>query len=356
MCVLDAPQLGHQGVVLAVADRRRVGDVVAEQMLVQFADQLRMLGADLGRNLVAGGRHRTFGSSHGRNVSDFIRRGIPLSSNPVKSAVLSFGGATWSTKYGFGAVWVQVDPPIDQIVKIDVATETVALAIDRGRAVTFTSDAVWVAVGGEEVQKLDPESGAVLLAVPLAANYLAAGLGSIWGPTPEGLVRLDDQTGAVLATVPIPEVTELTDVAVSDGSIWLTAKDDGKVVRIDPSTNTVVAQIPTGLGAHGIVVDGNGVWVTNYRANTVSRLDASTGEVVATIEGAGSGVGIDSSGDAVWASTQSLGISRIDPATNEVTLVIEGPGSAYGLAYDGNALWVSGTETREVSRLVLPDD
>ena len=272
------------------------------------------------------------------------------------SGVLRFEGATWSTAYGFGAVWVQVDPPVDQIVRIDAATETVTWAIDRGRGVAFTTDAVWVAVGGEEIQKLDPDSGEVLLTVPLQTSYLAAGLGSIWAPTPQGLARVDDQTGDVLATIPIPEVAELTDVAVSDSAVWVTAKDGGKVVQVDPATNTVVASIPTGSGAHDIVVDDNGVWVTNYRANSVSRIDPVTGQVVATIDGVGSGVGIDTGGDAVWVSNKSFGIYRIDPATNQATLVIERPGWSYGLAYTEGGLWVSGTDTREVAHLALPDD
>ncbi len=272
-----------------------------------------------------------------------------------ESEVLRFGGATWSTKFGFGAAWVQVDPPVDQIVKIDAATETVTLAIDGGRAVAFTSDAVWVAVGGEEVQRLDPDSGELLLTVPLIAHYLDAGHGSVWAPTPDGLVRLDENTGDVLAAIPILDVGELTDVGVSDTALWVTAKDSGQVVWIDPVTNTVVTNIPTGSGAHDLVVDQNGVWVANYRANTISRIDPATGQVVATIEGVGSGVGIDSSGDAVWASNMSDGIYRIDPATNTATLVIEKPQWSYGLAYADGFLWVSGVETNEVSHLAIPE-
>ncbi len=272
-----------------------------------------------------------------------------------ESGVLTFTGQTWSTRYGFGAAWVQVDPPVDQIVKIDAATETVTLAIDGGRGVAFTSDSVWVAVGGEEVQKIDPESGEVLLAVPLEASYLAAGLGSIWAPTPDGLVRLDDQTGDVQATIPITEVAEMTDVEVSEAAVWVTAKEDGTVVRVDPATNTVVSYIPTGSGAHDMVADENGLWVTNYRANTISRIDLATGQVVATIEGVGSGVGIDSGGGAVWASNKSDGIFRIDPATNVATLVFEKPQWSYGLAYSEGDLWVSGTETKEVSHLAIPE-
>ncbi len=131
----------------------------------------------------------------------------------------------------------------------------------------------------------------------------------------------------------------------------------GMVVHVHPATNTVVASIATGSGAHDIVVDENGVWVTNYRCNSVSRIDPVTEQVVATIDGVGSGVGIDSSGDAVWVSNKSFGIYRIDPATNQATLVIERPTAwNYGLADTEDGLWVSGTDTREVAHLALPDD
>lgn len=106
--------------------------------------------------------------------------GAPSPSASVPASV-ALGGAAWSTKVGFEAVWVQVDPPVDQMVKIDLETGEVAMGIDGGAGVAFTDDAVWVAVPAQaEIRKLDPLDGETLLSVSAETAYVAAGAASIW--------------------------------------------------------------------------------------------------------------------------------------------------------------------------------
>ncbi len=56
---------------------------------------------------------------------------------------VELGGAAWSTVYGFGGAWIQVDPPVDQVVKVDAASGRVTVTIDGGRAAAIAEDAVW---------------------------------------------------------------------------------------------------------------------------------------------------------------------------------------------------------------------
>ena len=265
---------------------------------------------------------------------------------------IDLGGAAWSTVYGFGGAWIQVDPPVDQLVKVDAATGTVTMTVDGGTAAAIGTDAVWVTVGGQETRKIDPVTGEVLLTVATSGSYLAIGAGSVWVPTTDGIARIDPDTGDVVATIPIVGGS-VTDLAADDTGVWVTDKGAGLVRRIDPETNAVVAEIPTGAGAHDLAIDASGVWVTNYRGGTVSRIDPATNEVVATIEGVGSGVGIAAGGGAIWVSTQGLGISRIDPETNEVVLVAELDGWSYGVAYGDGELWVSSVDHQLVTRIRL---
>ena len=263
---------------------------------------------------------------------------------------LKLGGAAWSAKAGFGAIWIQVDPPTDQIVKVDQASGTIALTVD-GSGVAIAPDALWVAHQGAEVRKVDPATGDVLLTAPApGALYLTVGAGGVWAPSPDGISRLDPATGQLVATITTPEATDL--VATAD-AVWITHREDGSVSRIDPATNTIVATIPTGSGAHGIVVDDHGVWVTNYRANTVSRIDPTTNTVVATIDGVGSGVGIVNGDGPIYVSTKGVGISRIDPASNQASPVVELPGWNYGLAYSDGELWATNVDEGVVRRLVI---
>lgn len=133
-----------------------------------------------------------------------------------------------------------------------------------------------------ETRKLDPERRDVFLAASTpGASYVAVGAGAVWVSAEGGIARLDPASGDVAATIAIEEVIDLA--AAGDG-IWVTDKVGGKVLRVDPTTNAVVAEIATGAGTHDLAIDEHGIWVTNYQANSVSRIDPATNEVVGTIE------------------------------------------------------------------------
>ena len=241
--------------------------------------------------------------------------------------------------YGFGAAWVQVDPPVDELVKVVAQTGATAPGVKRGSAVAIADDAIWVTVGEETLNKIDPQSGRVLLTTKTpGAHYVSVGAGAVWVPAEGGIIRVDPRTGA---TKRIATAVAITDLFATDDAVWATAKFDGLVLRLDPHSNSVVASIATGSGAHDIAVDDNGVWVTNYRDNSVSRIDPTTNTVAATIDGVGSGVGICACDGAIMVSTQGQGVSRIDPSTNRVTPVVSLDEWNYGIACGDGELWVS---------------
>jgi virginiamycin B lyase len=226
----------------------------------------------------------------------------------------------------------------------------VTATIDGGRGIGTDGTDVWVALGARGLVKVDPATGDTLLEIPANATYAAVGGGSVWSTHEGGIGRWDAASGELLGVIPV-DVIEVTELLFAHGALWVTAKEDWSVLRIDPESNEVTATIQTGAGAHGLAADVNAVWVTNYRENSVSRIDPATNAVVATIQGVGSGVGIAAGGDAIWVSTQSQGISRIDPATNEAVLVVELPGWNYGVAYADRELWISSVEEGVVYRV-----
>jgi YVTN family beta-propeller protein len=269
---------------------------------------------------------------------------------PTTPPSVTLGGDAWGAVYGFGGVWIQVDPPVDQVVKVDEVTGKVAVRIDRGATAAIAQDAVWVATG-TETQKIDPITGTVLLASQTpGASYVAVGAGGVWVPNPDGVTRLDPLTGAAVARTDL-DVSEVTEIAASDDAVWVTDKVGGTVTRIDPATNEVVAKIKTGYGAHHMAIDEHGVWIANYKANTVSRIDPATNRVVATIDHVGSGVGITTDGESVYVSTKYQGISRIDPDTNTASPVAEFAEWNYGLAYGSDELWVTSVDQERVYRM-----
>jgi len=266
-------------------------------------------------------------------------------------SVIELGAPTWSAVRGLGGVWVQVDQPVAQLVKIDETTGAIVLRIDHGTSAAEGDGGMWVTVDGQ-ARKIDAQTGEVLLSTMTSgANYIAVGAGGVWVPGVAAVQRLDPETGAVVATVPVEN--GLTDLAASDEAVWVTNKDAGTVRRIDPVTNTVVAEIKTGAGAHDLLIDERGVWITNYRANTVTLINPTTNTVVTTIEGVGSGVGIASSGEAIYVSRRGNGVFRIDPVSYEVTSIANFGEWNYGIAYVDGVLWLSSGDTGVVRRLNL---
>jgi streptogramin lyase len=242
------------------------------------------------------------------------------------------------TKVGT-ALWIQVDSPVDAIVRIDVESGVAEPVVSGAIKTRSGAEGVWVACC-DGIARVDAATGKELLRVPLDGAFALAE-GTVWTLSERGIQRLDPGTGAVVGkSVDSIDSYECQskDMIVAFGSAWLACKE-GKVVRIDASSGKVTS-ITTERGAHTFAVTDATVWVTNYQAGSVSRIDPAT-NLVTTIQGAGSGVGITSGGGYVWASTPR-GIAKIDPATAAIVgTVYLGPGSYYELVWDDGVIWAS---------------
>jgi YVTN family beta-propeller protein len=110
-------------------------------------------------------------------------------------------------------------------------------------------------------------------------------------------------------------------IAAGGGAVWTLNQGDGSVSRIDPKTNKVVATIEVGVpGGGGDIAVGEGsVWVTSFEF-PISRIDPSTNQVVQQFYGKGGDairVGLGS----VWLSNLEAGnVWRLDPKRIEATL------------------------------------
>ena len=64
-------------------------------------------------------------------------------------------------------------------------------------------------------------------------------------------------------------------MTIGEGAVWALNPDVGRLLRIDPKTNSVVEQIPVDPYAEVAVGDG-AIWLTNPDANKVDRMDPKT--------------------------------------------------------------------------------
>jgi Tol biopolymer transport system component/streptogramin lyase len=132
-------------------------------------------------------------------------------------------------------------------------------------------------------------------------------------------------------------------VAIGEDDAWIAVTVDdgsgrGEIVRIDKTTNEIVARIPVDAapvwetGGGGLAVGGGSVWVLGGGDPAVlSRIAPASNAVVATEHlDVGTGADVVVSDDAVWtlvfAGPDAMAVQRLDPVTLGVVATIPVPG------------------------------
>lgn len=256
----------------------------------------------------------------------------------------------------------QPDPPASALE----ADPKITAEINVGQfpqEIAFGEGAVWVAVNQADpperwyVARVDPATNRVTDEIEVREVLdVAAGEGAVWATTYEpstgwGLVRIDPDTRSVVHTIPFgcePECTP-SQVTVRDRAVWVTAStgypERGQVIRIDPSSDRVVARIEVPGDPRDLVADENGVWVvslTHWTAccvggGTLLRIDPETNTLTARVldgrippaSGVSAPPVLSVAHGFVWTSAapgdptdladQRIDIVRVDPASNQTT-------------------------------------
>jgi len=159
--------------------------------------------------------------------------------------------------------------------------------------------------------------------------------------------------------------------AVSSGALWYWDDTTGNVVRVDTTTNKVVATIALGdpgttpYGSpKSIATNGQIVWVTDVLHHAVDRIDATTNTIAERIVLDASGMpgvagpinpfGLALDGSGLWVSDfdQSL-VLRVDTASRKITNVIANVDHPEGLAIGFGSLWVVEHRKAALARIDL---
>lgn len=191
---------------------------------------------------------------------------------------LAINSAGLWTSYGDNASVYRLDPQT-------LAAEKLIVAGLTPRGVLANADGVWVAdVNGGRVLRIDPLTDEVAGTIKLGLNvfggpsWLAEGLGSIWVDSPRNrsIDRLDPFTDTLQATIQAPaEFTPCGGIAIANESAWVTSCWVGTLIaRVDATSNTFVATIDMeGHGYNPALINGS-VWVS------VDGGTADTGKLV----------------------------------------------------------------------------
>ena len=166
-----------------------------------------------------------------------------------------------------------------------------------------------------------------------------------------GIVDLDsgELTGSVMLE------SRPGDVAVGEGSVWVTLPDRGEVVEIDPDTRSIRDTVPVGAHPSGIAIGAGSVWVSNAGNSTISRISPDTNKVVKDIPSPGGPAGIAVGQGGVWvANSTNDSVSHIDPETGEVLETIGVGDQPVDLVLDEQGLWVANSASGDVT-LIDPE-
>jgi hypothetical protein len=182
-------------------------------------------------------------------------------------------------------------------------------------------------------------------------RWVAAGPAGLWvivdnhGQTgPSDLVEVDPSTRKILGQ-PLALSFWASGLAVGKDAVWvigIPAKvkpGPGRLVKIEPRSRRILADIHLSHAPNDVSIDGNAIWVASSRERTVSRFNLAGGRERTIRPGFGPDH-ILARGGVVWALNEfgEVKLHRIDPSIGQVTAEVP------GLSFDvgPGAVWVVG--------------
>lgn len=181
-------------------------------------------------------------------ISEVVGR-IPLGQGRDACCELDLatgGGALWASHHG-------------RLSRIDPATHTVETLREGGvKSVAYGHRALWVMTATSRIERIDPNTNSILDSIsherigqPVwggTAPTPVVGAGAVWTSTylTKTLWKIDPATAQFTGRVRLGRPA--VGVAFGEGAVWVVG-NDGTLLRVDPSSETVVRTIRLGVYA-----------------------------------------------------------------------------------------------------------
>jgi hypothetical protein len=213
--------------------------------------------------------------------------------NPRVTAEVAVGDFPSAIAAGGGGVWVAVQSRAggeNVVARIDPATNEVTQRIPVGfpESVAIGDGSLWIGVPGA-VQRVDPETGRQIAKIRGAGGELTFTPGAVWAiASATSIVRIDPSTNQIVATVPLdlPGGGYMIrgPVGTAD-AVWVIAALEsgtggvakGQLFRIDPNTNSVAARIDLEVASPALAMGDGAVWVARWDADRTYLTPIDTG-------------------------------------------------------------------------------
>ena len=251
----------------------------------------------------------------------------------------------------FKSLWVplcgakslaRIEPPVDPATA--AAAKDDAKAADAKPADAKPSEAKPSDAKPADDKPAPPKPLTLITTAIRGVGPIVSATGSIWMVTdPKGtLVRIDPDTNAVVAEVTV--AVGATNIVAAGDALWVTSPKG--VSRVNGYTNVVEETIKVGPSPLAVASGEGAVWVLNGGDGSVSKIDPKTNKVMETIKAGSPGTTgtIVVAEGSVWLSTPGFPLSRIDPKTNRLAQQFTGPGGGV-LLIAQKSIWLNATPT-----------
>jgi hypothetical protein len=249
-----------------------------------------------------------------------------------------------------GGIWV-ASRETGKVVKVDAKTSKPGDPIEAGKEpcaglATGFGSLIVPLCGGGGVARVDLKTNKVTLVAKDLASDVAGpvtAVSSIWiASGAKGmLTRLDPESNTAVAELPLG--AKALALAFGQSALWV-GTDSNELLKISPYTVVTNEIIKVGRSPRSIAIGEGAVWTLNAGDATVSRVDPKTNKVVHTIK-----LGVPIAGGqiavgegSVWVSAPGMPLARIDPRTNHVVQQFAGEGGGAILIAAGS-LWIAAT-------------
>jgi glutamine cyclotransferase len=158
--------------------------------------------------------------------------------------------------------------------------------VDGVHGVTYDGSNVWFA-SGDRLNVLNPTSGKTMRTIDVAAHAGTAFDGThLYQIAESQIQKIDPDTGAVLSTIPAPGGGSDSGLTWAEGSLWVGQYRDRKIHQIDPQSGAILRSIAFDRFVTGVTwVDGefwHGTWEGDE--SELRRFDPRSGEVLERLQ------------------------------------------------------------------------
>jgi hypothetical protein len=186
---------------------------------------------------------------------------------------------------GMNAVWATHFDK-NQLARVDATTgsATLTVTIPGACGLGVSDSQVWAtSPSTARVFRIDPSSGSTIIDVAVPGMpFGAAPLGDAVYASGEGgggwLAVLDSEDGRTLSISSAPDIVLPDGLALGFGSLWTAGRLDPRLLRLDPESLAVEAEIEIGGTPSGLAVTSDAVWVSRLDGQLI-RIDPETGDI-----------------------------------------------------------------------------